>query len=211
MIEELLNFFVVFLVVVEPVGVIPIFIALTPNATEAERRRMARKAVLVAAGILFVFSLVGGPFLDLMGISIDSFRIFGGVLLSLIALDMVFARSSGARTSSSEEEEGRHRSDISVFPLAFPLIAGPGALATILLSFGPARRDPLLFAGLLGCVAAGLVLALLTLYLATPIMRVLGVTGANVLNRLFGVVLGALSVQYVIDGVRGSFPALGAG
>lgn len=211
MIEELLNFFVVFLVVVEPVGVIPIFIALTPNATEAERRRMARKAVLVAAGILFVFSLVGGPFLDLMGISIDSFRIFGGVLLSLIALDMVFARSSGARTSSSEEEEGRHRSDISVFPLAFPLIAGPGALATILLSFGPAMRNPLLFAGLLGCVAVGLVLALLTLYLATPIMRVLGVTGANVLNRLFGVVLGALSVQYVIDGVRGSFPALGAG
>lgn len=208
MIDQLLNFFVVFLVVVEPVGVIPIFVALTPNATEAERRRMARKAVLIAAGILFVFSLVGGPFLNMMGISIDSFRIFGGVLLFLIALDMVFARSSGARTSSSEEEEGRHRSDISVFPLAFPLIAGPGALATILLSFGPATHDPILFVGLLCCVAVGLLLALLTLYMASPIMRVMGVTGANVLNRLFGVVLGALSVQYVIDGVRGSFPTL---
>ena len=117
---------------------------------------------------------------------------------------MVFARPSGSRTSSTEEEEGKRRTDISVFPLAFPFIAGPGSLATILLAFGPASDDPLLFGGLLLCVALALVCALLTLYLATPIMRLMGVTGANVVNRLFGVVLGALAVQYVIDGVRGS-------
>jgi multiple antibiotic resistance protein len=95
-----------------------------------------------------------------------------------------------------------------VFPLAFPFIAGPGALATILLAFGPASGSPLLMLGLLACVAVVLVIALLTLYLAAPIMRVMGVTGANVVNRLFGVVLGALAVQYVLDGLRGSFPQL---
>jgi multiple antibiotic resistance protein len=205
MFDQLVKFFVVFLVVVEPIGVIPIFIGLTEGATEAERRRMARKGVVIAAAILLVFSLVGGPFLRLMGISIDAFRIFGGLLLFLIALEMVFARPSGSRTSEPEQEEGRHKADISVFPLAFPFIAGPGALATILLAFGPAHDDPLMFAGLLGCVALVLLITLATLYLASPVMRVMGVTGANVINRLFGVVLGALAVQFVIDGLRGSF------
>jgi multiple antibiotic resistance protein len=205
MFDQLVKFFVVFLVVVEPIGVIPIFIGLTEGATEAERRRMARKGVVIAAAILLVFSLVGGPFLRLMGISIEAFRIFGGLLLFLIALEMVFARPAGSRTSEPEEAEGRQKADISVFPLAFPFIAGPGALATILLAFGPAHGDPLLFAGLLGCVALVLMLTLATLYLASPVMRVMGVTGANVINRLFGVVLGALAVQFVIDGLRGSF------
>ena len=208
MLDQLLTFFVVFLVVVEPVSVIPIFVALTEGASEAERRRTARKGILVAACILFVFSLGGGPFLKLMNISLDAFRIFGGLLLFLIALEMVFARTSGTRTSSSEEEEGRHRADISVFPLAFPFIAGPGAMATILLAFGPAQGNWLLTLGLLACVAVVLLIALGTLYLAAPIMRVMGVTGANVLNRLFGVVLGALAVQFVLDGLRGSFPQI---
>lgn len=205
MFDQLVQFFVVFLVVVEPIGMIPIFIGLTEGSTETERRRMARKGVLIATGILVVFSVVGGPFLRLMEISIDAFRIFGGLLLFLIALEMVFARHAGSRTSESEEEEGRQKADISVFPLAFPFIAGPGALATILLAFGPAHGDPLLFAGLLACVAVVMLVTLATLYLASPVMRVMGVTGANVINRLFGVVLGALAVQFVIDGLRGSF------
>ena len=165
---------------------------------------MARKGVAIAGLIFLLFALGGGAFLRTMNISLDAFRIFGGLLLFLIALEMVFGRPSGSRTSTNEEEEGRQRNDISVFPLAFPFIAGPGSLATILLAFGPANEDPLLFAGLLVCIALALVCALLTLYLATPIMKMMGVTGANVVNRLFGVVLGALAVQYVIDGVRGS-------
>ncbi len=204
MLEQLLKFFVTFLVVVEPIGVIPIFIAMTEDVSEKDRRRMARKAVWIAAGIFLMFAVVGGPFLRTLNISLDAFRIFGGLLLFLIALEMVFARASGSRTSAPEEEEGKRRSDISVFPLAFPFIAGPGSLATILLAFGPAIDQPLLFSGLLLCVAVALVFTLLTLYLASPIMRLMGVTGANVINRLFGVVLGALAVQYVIDGVRGS-------
>jgi multiple antibiotic resistance protein len=204
MLEHLLKFFVTFLVVVEPIGVIPIFIAMTEGVTERERRRQARKGVVIAAIIFLLFASGGGAFLRTLDISLDAFRIFGGLLLFLIALEMVFARQSGSRTTSSEEEEGKRRTDISVFPLAFPFIAGPGALATILLAFGPASRDPMLFGGLLLCVAVALVCTLLTLYLAAPIMKLMGVTGANVVNRLFGVILGALAVQYVLDGVRGS-------
>jgi multiple antibiotic resistance protein len=165
---------------------------------------MARRGVFIAAIIFLLFAFGGSAFLSMLGISLDAFRIFGGLLLFLIALEMVFAKQSGSRTSSPEEEEGKRRTDISVFPLAFPFIAGPGSLATILLAFGPAARDPILFGGLMACVAVALVCTLLTLYLATPIMKLMGVTGANVVNRLFGVVLGALAVQYVIDGVRGS-------
>jgi multiple antibiotic resistance protein len=204
MIDQLLKFFVTFLVVVEPIGVIPIFIAMTEGVTENERRRMARKGVMIAGGIFLLFAFGGGQFLRLMGISLDAFRIFGGLLLLLIALEMVFARESGSRSSHPEVEEGKTKSDISVFPLAFPFIAGPGSLTTILLAFGPATDDPLLFGGLLACVALALVCTLLTLYLVAPLNRVLGVTGMNVMNRLFGVILGALAAQYVIDGLRGS-------
>jgi multiple antibiotic resistance protein len=205
MFDYLLKFFVTFLVVVEPIGVIPMFIAMTQGVPEQERRRMARKGVLISGILFLLFALGGGPFLRTMNISLDAFRIFGGLLLFLIALEMVFARPSGSRTSSPEEEEGMRRTDISVFPLAFPFIAGPGSLATILLASGPATHDPLLFVGLMACVLIALAVVLVTLYLATPLMRLVGVTGANVLNRIFGVVLGALAVQYVIDGVRGSF------
>jgi multiple antibiotic resistance protein len=203
--QQLLKFFVVFLVVVDPISIIPVFVGLTTEASEAQRRQMARRAVLIAATILTVFALVGGPFLKVMSISLESFRIFGGLLLFLIALEMVFARTSGTRTSTQEELESRQREDISVFPLAFPFISGPGALATILLVFSPTTGKPLLFLGLLLCVFVVLVITLAVLYLATPMLRVLGVTGTSVINRLSGVLLGALAVQYVVDGVRGSF------
>lgn len=204
MFDQLLKFFVTFLVIVEPVGVIPIFVAMTEENTEQERRRMARRGVFIAATIFGVFAVGGGPFLRTMGITLDAFRIFGGLLLFLIALEMVFGRPSGSRTSSPEEEEGKKRADISVFPLAFPFIAGPGSLATIMLAFGSASGQPLLFVGLCGCIILALGLTLLTLYMASPLMRFMGVTGASVVNRVFGVVLGALAVQYVLDGVRGS-------
>jgi len=207
MLEQLLKFFVVFFVVVEPVSLIPVFSGLTEGASDSYKHKMALKAVLVAGVILVLCAFGGAAFLNVAGISIDAFRIFGGLLLFLIALEMVFARESGTRTSSSEKAESVRRADISVFPLAFPFISGPGALATILLWFGPVRiwNQPLLFLGLLTGVAAVLVLALVAMWLSSPLMRVLGVTGANVANRLLGVVLGALSVQFVIDGIRGVF------
>jgi multiple antibiotic resistance protein len=205
MFEQLARFFVVFLVVVEPISLLPLFVGLTEGIEEVQRRQMARRAVIISAVILTVFALVGGPFLKIMNINIESFRIFGGLLLFLIALEMVFARSPGTRTSSKEQQESEEREDISVFPLAFPFIAGPGALATILLAFGAAAGNPELFVGLLIIVFVVLGITLGVLYLATPAMRVLGVTGTNVISRMFGVLLGALAVQYVIDGLRGSF------
>jgi multiple antibiotic resistance protein len=209
MFEQSLKFFVVFFVVVDPVSLIPLFTGLTAGASVGYKRRMAVKAVTISATILALFALGGAAFLQLMGISLEAFRIFGGLLLFLLALEMVFARESGTRTSSDEAAESRRRADISVFPLAFPFIAGPGALATILLWFGriqlPGQAG--LFAVLI--VAAGLVLAvvLALLWVAEPLMRVIGVTGANVASRLLGVILGALAVQFVLDGLRA---ALGA-
>jgi len=207
MLEQPLKFFVVFFVVVEPVSLIPLFCGLTAGATRAYKQRMALKAVLIAAGILVLFALCGASLLHLMGISLEAFRIFGGLLLFLLALEMVFARESGTRTSSDERAESRRRADISVFPIAFPFIAGPGALATILLWFGPIHlaRQPVLFVGLLAATAAVLIVSLALMWLAEPLMRVLGVTGANVAGRLSGVILGALAVQFVIDGLRGAF------
>jgi multiple antibiotic resistance protein len=205
MFQQLARFFVVFLVVVEPVSLLPLFVGLTEGIAEVQRRQMARRAVIISAIILTVFALVGGPFLKIMSISLESFRIFGGLLLFLIALEMVFARPPGTRTSSKEQQESEERDDISVFPLAFPFIAGPGALATILLAFGGTAGHPTLFLGLLLIVFVVLGITLAVLYLAAPAMRVLGVTGTNVISRMFGVLLGALAVQYVIDGLRGSF------
>ena len=207
MFEQVIKFFVVFFVVVEPLSLAPIFAGLTEGASDAYKHKMSLKAALVAAGILLLFALTGAAFLRIMGISIDAFRIFGGLLLFLMALEMVFARESGTRTSSDEQAESKRRADISVFPLAFPLLAGPGALTTILLWFGPVlvTGQPLLFSGLFAAAIAVIVFSLLMMRLSGPIMRVMGVTGANVTNRLLGVVLGALAVQFVLDGVRAAF------
>jgi multiple antibiotic resistance protein len=204
MFDHLLKFFVTFLVVVAPVGVIPIFVAMTEDNTEIERRRMARRGVTIAGFIFLAFAIGGAAFLRTLNVTLHAFRIFGGVLLFLIALEMVYGRPSGSRTSNPEQAEGARRADISVFPLAFPFIAGPGSLATILLAFGSANDDWPLFFGLVACVLIALLLALLTLFMAVPLMRLMGATGASVVNRLFGVILGALAVQYVIDGIRGS-------
>jgi multiple antibiotic resistance protein len=211
MLEQVIKFFVVFFVVVEPLSLAPVFASLTEGASDAYKRKMSLKAALVAAGILLLFALTGAAFLRIMGISIDAFRIFGGLLLFLMALEMVFARESGTRTSSDEQAESKRRADISVFPLAFPLLAGPGALTTILLWFGPVlvTEQPVLFSGLIGAAFAVLAVSLLMMRLAGPIMRIMGVTGANVTNRLLGVVLGALAVQFVLDGVRAAFKLLG--
>ena len=205
MAEQLIKFFIVFFVVVEPISLIPLFAGLTQGASVRYKRKMAGKASALALVICVLFALVGAKFLEIMGISLSSFRIAGGTLLFLISLEMVFARTSGTRSTPSEHEEAKKREDISVFPLAFPFIAGPGALATILLTAGEVWGKPLLFAGFLAVVALVLVICWI-LMLATPrLMKVLGVTGANVMSRLSGVILAALAVQFIVDGIRGSF------
>ena len=207
MIEAFLKFFVVFFVVVSPISILPEFASLTDGATAAYKKRMAVKATLISALIVVLFAVGGTALLDAMGISIQSFRIFGGVLLFLVALELVFARESGTRTSADEQAESRRRADISVFPLAFPLLAGPGALTTILLAFGRVSpwQDPLTFLVLLLAAWVVLAIAFVLMLSAERVTRLIGQTGSNVANRLLGVVLGALAVQFVVDGIRATF------
>jgi multiple antibiotic resistance protein len=205
MTEQLIKFFVVFFVVVEPISLIPLFAGLTEGAIASYQRAMAGKATVIALGICVLFAVAGAKFLDVMGIELSSFRIAGGTLLFLISLEMVFARTSGTRTTTPEREEAMKREDISVFPLAFPFIAGPGALATILLTAGEIRGKPVLFAGFLAVVASVMIICWGLMLAAPRLMNVLGVTGANVMSRLSGVVLAALAVQFIVDGIRGSF------
>jgi multiple antibiotic resistance protein len=205
MVEQLVKFFVVFFVVVEPISLIPLFAGLTEGATPNYKRNMAGKAAAIALGICVLFAIAGAKFLDVMGITLSSFRIAGGTLLFLISLEMVFARPSGSRSTTPEREESLKREDISVFPLAFPFIAGPGALATILLTAGEISGKPVLFIGFLAVVTVVLVICWSLMLAAPRLMNVLGVTGAAVMSRLSGVVLAALAVQFITDGIRGSF------
>ncbi|MFI4968232.1 MAG: MarC family protein [Gammaproteobacteria bacterium] len=206
MLEKMLNMFIVLLVVVDPVGVTPVFGALTRGGGELHRRRMAVKGTLLAAGILLIFALIGDWLLTTLGITLPAFKIAGGILLFLIAMDMVFARQSGGRsTTGREQEEARHKEDISVFPLAFPLIAGPGALTTILLMVGESHGNPLYFVSMIGVLLVILLLTLVCLLMAGRLMKILGETGANVMDRLFGVILAALAVQFVLDGIHAVF------
>jgi multiple antibiotic resistance protein len=189
--------------VVDPPSLVPLFATMTEGATAAYRRRMAIKSSIIALVIFVGFALGGGPFIGIMGISIDAFRIGGGIMLFLIALDMVFVREE--KTTPEEDAEARRRADISVFPLAFPLISGPGSLATVLLTFGASPPDPVLYAGMVVVIALVVAISLLFMLASPAVMRVVGVTGANVLSRVAGVVLAALAVQFVIDGLKGAF------
>ncbi|MBW3567671.1 MAG: MarC family protein [Proteobacteria bacterium] len=207
--ESLINHFVVLFVVIDPIGLAPIFGALTRGGSTAYQRRMAVKAVLLATGILYLFAFTGDWLLEALGISVAAFRIAGGVLLFLVAIDMVFARQSGLRsTTVREQEEARFKEDISVFPLAFPLLAGPGALTTVLLLVGETRGDLAAFWSLLGVLGFVLLLAFGALLIAGRLMKVLGETGANVVDRLLGVILSALAVQFVVEGARTAFTSL---
>jgi multiple antibiotic resistance protein len=160
---------------------------------------------LIAAGILFVFAFGGDFLLRTLGIGFPAFRIAGGILLLLLAIEMVFARASGIRaTTRPEQEEASHKDDISVFPLAIPLIAGPGTLTSVLLLMGRAGGDPWREAAVLAMLAGVLMTTLLVLLTAGPLSRLLGVTGINVITRVLGILLAALACQFIIDGLLDS-------
>jgi multiple antibiotic resistance protein len=201
-----LDSFVVFFVVVDPIGLAPIFAAITYDGTVEYRRRMAVRGTLIAAVILVVFVLGGAALLRVLGIGLPAFQIAGGVLLFLVAVDMVFARQSGIRsTTEREQREAESKEDVSVFPLAFPLIAGPGALTTVLLISGKYADQVQGTVTVLLVVLVVLLVTLAVLLQAGRIMHFMGETGANVITRVFGVILTALAVQYVLDGMRAAF------
>jgi multiple antibiotic resistance protein len=197
--------FVTFFVVIDPPGCAPIFAGLTRDATAAERRAMAIRASLVAAGILLFFGLLGEDLLKILGISLAAFRIAGGIMLFLIALDMVFERRTRRReTRAQEVEADPEHDDVSVFPMAIPMIAGPGSIASIMLLM--ARSDGLDESLIvLAALASVLILTLLSLLAAGWLMRLLGHRTEAMLTRLLGVILAALAAQFVIDGISVSF------
>jgi multiple antibiotic resistance protein len=188
-----------------PIDVAAMFAAITGDSTPSERRRMALKGVLLATGILLLFAFFGQTILDHLGISLAALRTAGGVLLLLIGIDMVFARPSGSTTTTSDEaKEAQSKKDISVFPLATPLIAGPGTMGAAVLLMANAEGDVALRGAVLLSMLAILVLQLLLLLGASSVSRVLGVTGLHVIGRVFGVLLAALAVQFIFDGVKES-------
>jgi multiple antibiotic resistance protein len=204
-IELFVSAFVTLLVVIDPPGCAPIYAGLTREAPARERRMMAVRAVLVASGILLFFALLGEDLLDALGISLAAFRIAGGIMLFLIALEMVFERRTQRRESRAQEVSADpDRDDVSVFPMAIPMIAGPGSIASVMLLM--ARSDGLAQSlTVLGALAAVLLLTLAALLAAGPLMRLLGHRTEAMLTRLLGVILAALAAQFVIDGIAVSF------
>jgi len=203
--EELLQTFVTLFIVIDPIGIATVFMAMTHASKKGTQKKMAFRGTLTASAILFIFFFIGDTLLKLLGIGIPAFRIAGGTLLFLIAMDMVFARQSGIRsTTAKEKEEAEHKNDISVFPLAFPLIAGPGALTTVLL-MAAAPASAIQIAGMTAVLALVLVMTLLALLFAANISHLLGETGANMVSRLLGLMLSALAIQYIIDGIKTAF------
>jgi multiple antibiotic resistance protein len=189
--------FVTLFVIVDPVGLAPLFVALTQGMDRHHRRAIAVRSILIGAGLLTLFGLLGEAVLGFVGISMPAFRIAGGILLFLTALDMLFERRTKRR-----EDQAAHVDDPSVFPLATPLIAGPGALATMILLTGEAPNDWGWLAAVHGVMFAVMAVTFLFFLAAGIIERALGPTGINVVTRLLGMLLAALSVQFVLDGLR---------
>lgn len=196
---NLIPVFVALFVIIDPIGLAPLFVALTQGVGVSERRKIALRATLTAFGLLTLFGLAGEAVLNFLGISMPAFRIAGGILLFLTALDMLFERRSARRQGQADQP---HRDDPSVFPLATPLIAGPGALATMILLTGQSGGDWTWVLAVHGVMLAVLMCVFVFFLLSTPLERALGPTGINVVTRLLGMLLAALSVQFVIDGMR---------
>ncbi len=203
---------VTFFVVIDPPGCAPIFAGLTRGASQQHRRVMALRSVAVAAIILITFSLIGADLLRVLGISLDAFRVAGGIMLFLIALEMVFEKRTQRREEraeaitreAAEQDRPLEDEDISVFPMAIPMIAGPGSIATAMLLTSRARGFVETVV-VLGAMASMLLLTLLSLLAAGPLMRVLGPKIEGTITRVLGVILAALAAQFVIDGIRASF------
>jgi multiple antibiotic resistance protein len=198
-----LTAFVSLFVIIDPLGLLPIFIGLTQGTDAAHKRKMAVKGVLIGGTILVFFALLGDRFLDLLGVGLPAFRIAGGVMLFLIALEMVFDKRSKRRENNAEELKGsQSHEDVSVFPLAIPLISGPGAIATVMLLMSANKNDIVSQAAILSVLAGVLLLCLLLFFAADKLEKFIGDTITHIISRVLGIVLAALAIQYILDGIK---------
>ncbi|WP_417433754.1 MarC family protein [Hoeflea sp.] len=204
-IDLIVNAFVTIIVMFDPPGLAAIFLGLTTGMTRSQRLQVALRGTVTAAGILAVFAIAGASLLNLLGISLGAFRIAGGVLLFWIAFEMIFEKRHERQEKSAERAITKdHISNVAVFPLAIPLIAGPGAISAVILLAG-SFYAPVERAGLIGVIIAASVLLFAFLVIAERIDQFLGDTGRTILTRLLGVILAALSVQFVVDGIKQAF------
>ena len=202
MLDLFFSAFVTLFVVIDPPGCAPIYAGLTSGATRAQARSMAIRATVIATIILLIFALFGEQLLAGLHIELDSFRIAGGIMLFLIALDMVFEKRTERREARAEKIKATPEiEDVSVFPMAMPMIAGPGSIATMMLLMSRSEGTAQTLV-VLGALAAVLALTLLALIAAGPLMKLLGASVEAVITRLLGVLLAALAAQYVIDGLK---------
>ena len=203
--ETLVIAFTAFFATIGPIDVAVMYPVLSRGMTPRQRWRTAVRAVFLASCLLYAFALFGQMLLDRLGISIPALQTAGGILLFLVGLDMVFARHSGvASTTEDEDREAREREDIAVFPLATPLIAGPGAIGAAILLMTNAGNDLYQQLAVVSSLGFVLLLTLILMFMAGQVQRLLGVTGMNVVSRIFGLLLTALAVQFVFDGIKGS-------
>jgi len=204
MTELFIAAFATLFVVIDPPGCAPIYSSLTAGASPMQRRAMAIRSILIASGVLLFFAFFGKGMLAALGISLDAFRIAGGILLFLIAAEMVFEKRTERRESRAQAIAPEEADDVSVFPMAIPMIAGPGSIASVMLL--TSRADGWTERGVvLAALALVLVMTLLALLAAGPLMRFLGHRLEAMITRLLGVILAALAAQYVVDGIRASF------
>lgn len=205
MIETALKSFTTFFATIGPIEAAILFATLTPKMARAERQRLAIRATAIATIILAFFTLLGGPILSQLGVSIAALQTAGGIILLLIALDMIFARPGGAvKLSPPEGEEAQTRDDVAVFPMATPLLAGPGSMSAGILLAANAHGSPVDLAVVAAALAAVMAMTLAFLVLAHDLNRMMSLTAQRVLVRVFGILLAAIAVQAVFNGVRGS-------
>ena len=206
MIELFGSALVTFLVIIDPPGCAPIFASLTKGTTLAHRRAMAIRSSLIAWAILMFFALLGRPLLGWLGISLASFRIAGGIMLFFIALDMVFERRTERREKRAEAfEQTPEVEDISVFPMAIPMITGPGSIASAMLWVSRAET-PANVVVVLAAITVVMLITMVTLLAAGPLMRLIGEKIEAMITRILGVILAALAAQFIVDGLKQSFP-----
>lgn len=190
--------------IIDPIGCVPITLSVTSRMTAQQRRRVVDRAILVATGVIFFMALVGRYVLEYLGITLVAFSIAGGILLLLISIDMLFARPSTTRRTDDEEREAIEQENPAVFPLAIPIIAGPGTLASVLLLVNLSRGDVAKTLVVFGAFASALLVTWLTMRSADHIFHVIGATGTHVLTRVLGIILSALAVQFVLNGLAES-------
>jgi len=204
MYEAFIAAFIGLFVIVDPIGIAPVFAGLTQGATTSHKRTMAIKGTIVGTLVLVFFALVGKPFLNALGISMDGLRVAGGLMLLIIALEMVFEKRTERKQESAEKLD-EYFEDISVFPVAIPLLAGPGAIATIMLTMSNYEHDMAAQGAILAALAVVMLITLIVFFAASKVMDWLGPTVNAVLTRLLGVILAALSCQFMLDGIKNTF------